>query len=150
MKTAATSLRPAEERDVRAMALIKLNNRSPLTLAMMGLDASRSYEFPEHELEKQELDVRQRLSLSHGFTTVATVLSAEGQEIVTGWANWKKFDEPQPIEEEPPSFDGEDMDNITRLKKLCVHDFKVGLVRARNAHTGGKRNLSECATLFPV
>lgn len=134
----SVKLRPANEDDLRLMAIIRLSNDS--TFARIANDM----ENPDSEtsIKNHESDIRTRLADLNGLLTVAIVeLDGSDVEHIAGWANWKVFDVPQPLEAIPSLDYIPNEEDQTRLSRLCRHDFKQALAKGRNTHTAGKRNI---------
>lgn len=135
---ASLKLRPAREDDLRLMAIIRLSNASHFARI------ANDMEDPELEtsIKKHESDIRKRLADPTGLLTVATVkLDGSDVENIAGWANWKVFDDPQPLEAIPSLDYIPNEEDQTRLSRLCRRDFKQALAKGRNTHTAVKRNI---------
>lgn len=135
------SLRQAEDNDVRAMATIKLSNASVFSKVIEPLPDPPS-EIPPAAITQHERDIRQRLGTANAIVTVATVQLSDGREEIAGWAMWKIYDEPQPLEDLlKPLLCDDGVNEQARLAKLCLYDFKAALVKHRNAYTANTRNV---------
>lgn len=142
-------LRSATLKDVRDMAIIKLSNKSTFADLLSGMgDCSSS---TDSAIKLQEFDIQGRLASQNALVMVATVQNADNDhELVAGWALWKVFDDPQPLEEKPPDRHVNGESERTVLSRACQADFKKALVSGRNAHTAGKCNIRKYSMLFKI
>jgi len=142
-------LRPATEEDVRLLTIIKLSNSS--TFAKITVGVHDLYSLSESTIKANEADIRKRLLDWTSLLIVATVTSGcDEKEEIAGWANWKIFDEPQAVESAPMLHFQDRDDEQLRLSKMCLCDFKTALVKGRNTHTVGQRNVREYCSVLSI